>query len=56
MRVNEEEVAAALAEQLNRYDANRLKERNAAARAIEPYLRRFYAAWEGDSTQRQMFF
>jgi cytosine/adenosine deaminase-related metal-dependent hydrolase len=56
VRVDEREVAAALAEQLNRYDAETLKQRNAAALALEPYLRRFYAAWEGEAPQRQMFF
>jgi cytosine/adenosine deaminase-related metal-dependent hydrolase len=56
VRVNEAEVAAALAEQLNKYDAHTLRERNAAAVAIEPYLRRFYAAWESGTRQRQMFF
>lgn len=56
VRVNESEVAAALAEQLNRYDAETLRQRNAAAVAVEPYLRRFYAAWEADASQRQMSF
>jgi cytosine/adenosine deaminase-related metal-dependent hydrolase len=55
-RVSEEEVAAAVAEQLNRYDAATLRERNAAALAVEPYLRRFYAAWQSNAPQRQMFF
>ena len=56
VRVNEEEVATAVADQLNRYDADTLKQRNAAAVAIEPYLRRFYAAWESNAPPRQMFF
>jgi cytosine/adenosine deaminase-related metal-dependent hydrolase len=55
-RVNEHEVAAALAGQLNRYDAESLRERNAAAVAVEPYLRRFYAAWQSSAPQRQMSF
>jgi 5-methylthioadenosine/S-adenosylhomocysteine deaminase len=56
VRVNEAEVAAALAEQFNRYDATTMQERGAAAVALEPYLRRFYAAWESAAPQRQMFF
>ena len=55
-RVNEDEIAAALAEQLNRYDAETLQQRNAAALALAPYLRRFYASWESSAPQRQMFF
>ena len=56
MRVNEEEVAAALADQLQHYDAEELVRRNAAAATLAPYLRRFYAAWESDPRQREMFF
>jgi cytosine/adenosine deaminase-related metal-dependent hydrolase len=60
VRVNEDEVASALADQLHHYDADTLKQRNAAALAVAPYLRRFYAAWEenasDDALQRQMFF
>jgi cytosine/adenosine deaminase-related metal-dependent hydrolase len=56
VRVNEEEIAATLAEQLGRYDAATLNRQNAAALAVAPYLRRFYAAWESKAPQRQMFF
>jgi cytosine/adenosine deaminase-related metal-dependent hydrolase len=55
-RVNEEEIASELVAQLNNYDAESLRERNAAALAIEPYLRSFYASWESAAPQRQMFF
>ena len=56
MRVNEEEIAAALADQLSHNDAATLRARNAAAVAVAPYLRRFYATWESNAPQRQMFF
>jgi cytosine/adenosine deaminase-related metal-dependent hydrolase len=55
-RVNEDEVAMALSESLQNYDAETLRHRNAAAVALEAYLRRFYAAWESNAPQRQMFF
>lgn len=55
-RVDEENVAAALAEQLSQHDAATLRARNAAAVAIAPYLRRFYAAWKSHAPQRKMFF
>jgi hypothetical protein len=55
-RVDEREIAAALAAQLQHYDAETLQRRNAYAVAVEPYLRRFYAAWHSNAPQRQMFF
>jgi cytosine/adenosine deaminase-related metal-dependent hydrolase len=55
-RVDEEEIATALADQLNCYDAATLQERNSAAVTLAPYLRRFYAAWQSDAPQRQMSF
>jgi cytosine/adenosine deaminase-related metal-dependent hydrolase len=45
-RLDEAAVRAALREELNRYDLTALENTAAAARALAPYLRRFYAAWE----------
>jgi hypothetical protein len=55
-KVNEQEVAEALSAHLHSYTAETLRQRNAAAVALEPYLRRFYASWESSAPQRQMFF
>ncbi len=56
VRVDEDEVAAALADALQVNDAATLRAHNAAAQAVAPYLRRFYAAWQRSAPQRQMFF
>jgi 5-methylthioadenosine/S-adenosylhomocysteine deaminase len=45
-RIDEAEVVAALREELNRYDLTTLEQNAAAARALAPYLRRFYASWD----------
>ncbi len=61
-RVDEAEVARALAEQLQHYHADELTRRNQEAIALAPYLRRFYASWddnsswEGNRGQGEMFF
>lgn len=45
-RLDEVEVIAALREDLNRYNLEDLAQAGAAARALAPYLRRFYTTWD----------
>jgi hypothetical protein len=45
-RIDEEEVVAALREELNYYNQSKLERAGAAAKALAPYLRRFYSAWD----------
>jgi hypothetical protein len=47
-RVDEAEIVAALREELHRYDPIALQAAGAAAKALTPYLRRFYASWDND--------
>lgn len=54
--VDEDALAAAIAEELNRYAPAELAAQAAAAQALAPYLRRFYAAWEPAPSEIQPFF
>jgi cytosine/adenosine deaminase-related metal-dependent hydrolase len=47
-RVDEQAVIAAIRDNLNRYDPTVLAQNSAAAKALAPYLRRFYASWDTD--------
>ncbi len=54
--VDEDALAAAIADELNRYAPTDLAAQAAAAQALAPYLRRFYAAWESAPSKVQPFF
>lgn len=55
-RVDEEAIAAAIADALNQVAPSELSAQAAAAQALAPFLRRFYAAWEPTPSKLQSSF
>lgn len=55
-RVDEQAVIAAMRDNLNRYDPAVLAQNGAAAKALAPYLRRFYASWDTDAAAPGRFY
>ncbi|MCX6045462.1 MAG: amidohydrolase family protein [Chloroflexi bacterium] len=54
-RIDEAEVMSAIRADLKRYDPALLAQSGAAAKALGPYLRRFYATWETDTAPARHF-
>jgi 5-methylthioadenosine/S-adenosylhomocysteine deaminase len=54
-RIDEAEVTAAIRENLKRYNPATLAQTGAAAKALAPYLRRFYATWDTSALPARHF-